>query len=214
MTAKAADFLTTTAELIGKSMGKIDELKDFHPLNRQEWRDWLAENYDKSNGIWFVYFKKHTGKPSVSIDEAVEEALCFGWIDSVQRKVDDERTKLLFTPRKSKSVWSKVNKARIEKLIKNGAMTEIGLAKIEAAKKNGSWDVLNASDNLEIAEDLQKAFDANKTAEANFQGFSASVKKAILQWLNSSKREETRKARIEKLVAMAANNKRVNFDKE
>ncbi len=195
-------------------MAKIDEFEDFHPLTRQEWRDWLAENYDKSEGVWFVYFKKHTKKPFVSYDEAVEEALCFGWIDSLPRKFDEERSKLLFTPRKPKSVWSKLNKSRVEKLLENGLMTEIGFAKIESAKKDGSWDLLNASDNLEIAEDLQKAFDANKLAETNFNAFTDGVKKAILQWLNSAKRLETRNARIEKLVAMAVKNKRINFDKE
>ena len=195
-------------------MAKIDELKDFHPLNRQEWRDWLTENYDKSNGVWFVYFKKHTGKPRVSYEEAVEEALCFGWIDSVARSFDEDRSRILFTPRKPKSVWSKPNKTRVERLIKSGAMTEIGLAKIEAAKKDGSWDALNASDNLEIAADLQKAFDADKQAEKNFHAFTNGVKKVILSWVNSAKRAETRAARIAKLVALAAKNKRVNFDRE
>lgn len=194
-------------------MAKIDELKDFHPLKRQDWRNWLTENHDKSEGIWFVYFKKSANKPRVIYGEAVEEALCFGWIDGVARGFDEERSKILFTPRKPKSVWSKPNKERVEKLIANGVMTEIGLAKIEAAKKNGSWDALNASDNLEIAEDLQKAFDASKTAETNFLGFTKGVKKVILSWVNSAKREETRRARIEKLVAMAAENKRANFDK-
>ncbi len=195
-------------------MSKVDKFKDFHPLSRQEWRDWLAENHDKLDGIWFVYFKKPAGKPRVGYDEAVEEALCFGWIDSLPRKFDEERSKLLFTPRKPKSVWSKLNKERVERLIKNGSMTEIGLRKIEAAKKDDSWNALNASDNLEIGEDLQKAFSENKAAEVNFNAFTVSVKKAILQWLNSAKREETRKARIEKTISMATRNKRVNFDKE
>ncbi len=195
-------------------MAKIDELEDFHPLSRQQWRDWLAENHDKTGGIWFVYFKRETGKPRVSYDEAVEEALCFGWIDSLPRKIDERRSKLLFTPRKPQSVWSKLNKTRIEKLIESGLMTEIGLAKIEAAKANGSWDALNAIDNLEIAEDLQEAFDKTKIAEKNFHGFAPSSRKAILQWLNSAKREETRRARIEKIVSMAEKNLRANFDKE
>jgi uncharacterized protein YdeI (YjbR/CyaY-like superfamily) len=195
-------------------MAKIDELLDFHPLSRQEWRDWLAENYDKFAGIWFVYYKKSANKPRVSYDEAVEEALCFGWIDSVARGLDETRSRILFTPRKSKSVWSKPNKLRVEKMIASGAMTEIGLAKIEKAKLDGSWNALNASDNLEIAEDLQKAFDANTTAETNFHAFTDGVKKVILSWVNSAKREETRAARIKKLVAMAEKNKRVNFDKE
>ena len=195
-------------------MAKIDEFADFHPLERAEWREWLAENHDKSNGIWFVYFKKQTGKPRVSYDEAVEEALCFGWIDSVARSFDEDRSRILFTPRKPKSVWSKPNKMRVEKLIASGAMTKIGLAKIETAKKDGSWDALNASDNLEIAADLQKAFNTNQTAEKNFQGFTDGVKRVILSWVTAAKREETRKARIEKLIALAAENKRVNFDKE
>ena len=99
-------------------MSKINEFSDFHPHTRNEWRGWLKKNYAKAAGIWFVYFKKATGKPRVTYDEAVEEALCFGWIDSVPRKFDDERSKLLFTPRKPKSVWAKPNKLRVEKLIK------------------------------------------------------------------------------------------------
>jgi uncharacterized protein YdeI (YjbR/CyaY-like superfamily) len=102
-------------------MGKVDEFEDFHPLERREWREWLAENHDRESGVWFVYFRKQTGRPRVGTAEAVEEALCFGWIDSLSRRIDDERTKLLFTPRKAKSVWSKVNKARVEKLIEAGA---------------------------------------------------------------------------------------------
>jgi uncharacterized protein YdeI (YjbR/CyaY-like superfamily) len=161
-----------------------------------------------------VYFKKATGKPRVTYDEAVEEALCFGWIDSLPRKFDRDRSKLLFTPRKRKSVWSKLNKERVEKLIASGLMTEIGLAKIEAAKQDGSWILLDASDNLEIAEDLRTELAANRTAKTNFEMFPIGAKKSILQWLNSAKREETRQARIEKLVRMAAQNKRINFDKE
>jgi uncharacterized protein YdeI (YjbR/CyaY-like superfamily) len=195
-------------------MSKIDEFSDFHPLNRGEWRDWLAENYAKSSGIWFVYFKKQAGQPSVTYDEAVEEALCFGWIDSLPRKFDEERSKLLFTPRKPKSVWSKLNKTRIEKLIKNGLMTESGLVKIEAAKKDGSWNTLDDSDNLKMPPDLVGELKVEKEAEKNFNAFSDSVKRTILAWIGSAKRSETRNARIIKTVEMAKRNKRANFDKE
>jgi len=194
-------------------MSKINEFSDFHPLSRQEWREWLKENHNKFSGIWFVYFKKQTGKPRVTYDEAVEEALCFGWIDSLPRKFDENRSKLLFTPRKPKSVWSKLNKTRIEKLIKNGLMTEIGLVKIEAAKRDRSWNALDASDNLEIPKDLMQAFKENKTAAKNFTAFSDSVKRVILSWIGSAKRSATRAARIEKTVAMAERNKRVNYDR-
>jgi len=195
-------------------MSKINAFSDFHPLTRKEWRDWLRENHNKFSGIWFVYFKKHTGKPRVTYDEAVEEALCFGWIDSLPRKVDENLSKLLFTPRKPKSVWSKLNKTRIEKLIENGLMTKIGLAKIEAARANGSWNALDASDNLEIPNDLAKAFERNTAAKKNFESFTDSAKRAILSWVFSAKRDETRAVRIEKTIAMAAKNKRANFDKE
>ena len=195
-------------------MSKINGLRDFHPLNRQQWRDWLAENYDKSAGIWFVYFKKAAGKPRISYDEAVEEALCFGWIDSVARKLDETRSKLLFTPRKPKSVWSKTNKERIARLIAENLITEIGLTKIEAAKKDGSWNALDASDNLEIPTDLAKEFKRNKIAAQNFTAFSESVRRGILFWVGNAKRDETRAARIEKTVTMAERNKRVNYDKD
>ncbi len=195
-------------------MTKIDEYRDFHPLSRQEWREWLAENYDKFRGIWFVYYKKSANQPRVSYDEAVGEALCFGWIDSLPRKIDEARSKLLFTPRKPKSVWSAVNKARIEKLIENGAMTEIGLKKIKAAKKDGSWNALDKSDNLLIEKDLAQAFEKNETAKKNFEVFTDAVKRIILSWIYSAKTFKTRKKRIDKTIRMAAVNLRANLDKE
>jgi len=195
-------------------MSKVDSLPDFHPLSRKEWRGWLKKNHSNSSGVWFVYFKKHTNKPRVTYDEAVEEALCFGWIDSLPRKFDDECSKLLFTPRKPKSVWSKLNKERIEKLIAQGQMTDAGLKKIEAAKLDGSWDTLNESDSLKAPEDLAKAFNANKMAKKHFDSFSNSVKRAILQWLLSAKREETRVKRINEIIGMAEQNLRAQFDKK
>jgi uncharacterized protein YdeI (YjbR/CyaY-like superfamily) len=195
-------------------MRKIDAFDDFHPLSREQWRAWLMKNYDKSAGIWFVYFKKATNKPRVTYDEAVEEALCFGWIDSVPRKFDDERSKLLFTPRKAKSVWSKPNKERAAKLIENGAMTEAGLKKIEAAKADGSWNALDASDDLKIDADLARAFAKNKTAQKNFDTFTDAVKRSILSWIYGAKTDRTRWQRIEKTVSMAERNLRAVFDKE
>ena len=194
-------------------MGKIDEMDDFHPETRDNWRRWMQANHDSSPGIWFIFFKKHTGKPRVIYDESVEEALCFGWIDSLGRKLDEDRSKLLFTPRKPNSVWSKPNKERVARMISARLMTEYGLAKIDAAKKDGSWDALNASDNLEIPDDLGKALVNNKEASENFNGFSDSSKKNILYWLGTAKRDETRKARIDKIVTMTNLGKRANFDK-
>lgn len=164
--------------------------------------------------MWFVFYKKHTGKPRVAYDDAVEEALCFGWIDSLARVFDAERSRLLMTPRKPKSVWSKPNKERVEKMIAAGLMKDVGLAKIERAKADGSWDALNSSDRLEMPGGLEKAFSRNKKARTNWDAFAPSARKAILYWLGAAKREETRIARIEKIVSMAAQGKRANFDTE
>lgn len=195
-------------------MSKIDEFKDYHPRDRRQWRQWLKKNHDTSPGVWFVYYKKASGKPRISHDDAVEEALCFGWIDSLPRKLDNERSKLLFTPRKPKSVWSKLNKGRIEKLIVQNLMTEAGLKKIEAAKQDGSWNKLDEAEALKVPADLDEALKETKTADKYFNLFSRSVKKGILGWIASAKRPETRLKRIEKTAAMATKNKRVNFDPE
>jgi len=195
-------------------MSKTDELDRYHPKDRADWRNWLEKNHEKSLGVWFVYYKKASGKPRVSYDDAVEEALCFGWIDSLPRKFDESRSMLLFTPRKPKSVWSKLNKGRVEKLIKQGLVADAGLRKIEAAKQDGSWNKLDEVEELKIPADLSKAFEGNKIAEERFNRFSNSVKKGILGWIASAKRPETRAKRIEKTIAMAAKNRRAMYDSE
>lgn len=188
------------------------EYKTTHPKSRQQWRQWLEKNHSSSPGIWMIYYKKETGKPKVNYDEAVEEALCFGWIDSLPRKLDAERTMLKFTPRKSKSVWSQLNKKRIEKLIKENKMTAAGYAVIELAKKNRSWDTLTATDraaeNNHIPADLEKLLLKNKKANENFRNFSVSIRKQFLYWIDSAKRTETRLARIQQTVLMSASNKK------
>ena len=143
-------------------------------------------------------------------EESVEEALCFGWVDSKGNKLDDERSMLWFAPRKKGSGWAKTNKERVEKLIQAGLMTLAGLTKIEAAKKDGSWNALDAVEKLEIPPDLTKAFSKNKTAKKYFEEFPRSVKRAILEWISSAKKPETRAARIEDTVTKAAQNIRAN----
>jgi uncharacterized protein YdeI (YjbR/CyaY-like superfamily) len=188
------------------------DYKKLHPKTRSQWRQWLQKNNTTSIGVWFTYYKKETGKPRVSYDEAVEEALCFGWIDSLPRKLDDERSMLKFTPRKQKSVWSQLNKSRIEKLIEQKLMMPAGIASIELAKKNGSWETLTASDtaaaNNQLPADLEKLFTKNRKAKENFTGFSFSIRKQFLSWLDSAKRPETRKARLKQTVLMATANKK------
>ncbi len=188
------------------------EYKTFHPKTRKAWRLWLIKNHTSSPGIWLIYYKKESGKPRVSYDESVEEALCFGWIDSLPRKLDEERSMLKFTPRKPKSVWSQLNKSRIEKLIQVKLMMPAGFATIETAKKNGSWETLTQSDTAAatktIPADLEKLFSKNKKAKEHFLNFSFSIRKQFLSWIDSAKRPETRAARLQQTVLMAAANKK------
>lgn len=186
---------------------KMDQFQHFEARNRKEWRQWLQENHQTSAGIWLVYYKKNSKKTGISYDEAVEEALSFGWIDSKVNALDEERYMQVFTPRKPGSIWSKLNKQRVEKIIKGGIITPAGLEKIEAAKKDGSYYFLDDIDNLVIPPDLKKALDSNKAAKINFEVFTDSVKKQILYWIKTAKRDTTRKNRIEKVVSLAAENK-------
>lgn len=189
-------------------MSKLDQFERYYAKDRKEWRKWLEKNHANSPGIWLIYYKKDANKPCVSYDDAVEEALSFGWIDSKVNKLDDERYMQVFTPRKPKSVWSKINKQRVQKLIDQGLMTPTGLEKIEAAKNDGSWSFLNDIDDLVIPEDLENALNANPNAKVNFNSFSDSIKKQILFWIKSAKRPENRMKRIEKVVMLASENKK------
>lgn len=188
-------------------MPKSDnQLPTSYAKDRSEWRKWLEKNHATSSGVWLIYYKKGSGKPSVSYDEAVEEALCFGWIDSRVNALDDERYMQVFSPRKPKSSWSKLNKQRVDQLIQNGLMTAAGLEKIEAAKRDGSWNTLDAIEDLQFSADLMEALESNKTAYDNFMAFSTSSKKNIVRWIESAKRLETRLKRIEETVTLAAQN--------
>lgn len=186
----------------------------FYPRNQQEWRAWLAENHATSKVIWLITYKKDSGQPTVPYDEAVEEALCYGWIDSTVNKLDEVRAIQMFTPRKAKSPWSGLNKRRIESLMQQGLMMPPGLAKIEIAKKDGSWLLYDDIETLTIPPDLQQALAANASANTFFEAFSSSVKKGILWWIKTAKRAETRAKRIEDTVRLASQNKRAQFDRE
>ncbi|MBI3125777.1 MAG: YdeI/OmpD-associated family protein [Ignavibacteriales bacterium] len=176
------------------------------PKSRAEWRKWLSSHHTQEEGVWLITFKKSSGKQLLDYAGAVEEALCFGWVDSKGNKLDEERTMLWFTARKKGSGWSKLNKSRIEKLISAELMMPAGLAKIAAAKKDGSWSSLDSIEELEIPPDLEKAFAANKTAYKYFNEFPRSAKRAILFWIAGAKKPETRAKRIQETVTSASKN--------
>jgi uncharacterized protein YdeI (YjbR/CyaY-like superfamily) len=179
-----------------------DRYERVYVKDRKAWRQWLAKHHASAPGIWLVYPKKESGKPRVEYGDAVEEALCYGWIDSTMLPVDAESYMQLFTPRKSKSAWAKSNKERVERLIAQGLMTPAGLAKIEEAKRTGSWSALDAVESLTIPPELKTALSKAKALN-NFKAFTPGVQKQMLFWLNAAKREATRASRIEKIVASA-----------
>jgi uncharacterized protein YdeI (YjbR/CyaY-like superfamily) len=186
----------------------LDQFEKIYAKDRLEWRQWLKGHHDSSPGVWLIYYKKNSDKPRVEYEEAVEEALSFGWIDSKAKILDEERYMQLFTPRKPGSNWSRSNKERVKRLIKNGLMQPAGLEKIDASKKNGSWTFMDDIEDLVIPEDLKNILEQNKAAYENFEGFSDSVKKQVLYWIASAKRKDTRLRRIKKTVELAAKNKK------
>jgi uncharacterized protein YdeI (YjbR/CyaY-like superfamily) len=182
--------------------------------NREDWRAWLEKHHDIEKEVWLIYYKKHTGKPTIPYDDAVEEALCYGWIDSLVKRIDDEKYTQKYTPRKKKSIWSKTNKKRVAKMIRQGRMTEAGLAKVRQAKENGEWDKAAGSvpDTLSIPPDLQHALAANPKALKNFQNFTSSYQKRYIVWITSAKREETRQKRIQETIRRAEQNKKPGME--
>ncbi len=181
-------------------------IEKFYPKSRQEWREWLQDNHHKKQSVWLIYYKKKSNIPTVIYGEAVDEALCFGWIDSKAKPVDEEKFMQFFSKRKPKSVWSKVNKEKIERLINEGLMTYAGFEIIEMAKQNGSWTILDEAEALIIPKDLDEEFKKRPKAKTYFLGLSRSDKRNILQWLTLAKRQETRQKRISEIVELADQN--------
>lgn len=175
--------------------------------NRRDWRDWLQVNNESKKEIWLIYYKKHTGKPRIPYVDAVEEAICFGWIDSTVKRVDEEIYVQKFTPRKSRSLWSVLNKERAEEMIQTGLMTQAGLEKIEEAKKNGRWEeAYSSKKRVEIPDDLSKALKSDQEANRNFKNFADSYKNNYINWINHAIKEETRLRRIKEVVKRSSKN--------
>ncbi len=170
--------------------------------DRAAWRDWLEANHAEEEGVWLVYWRVSTKKPSIRWEDAVREALCFGWIDSTMKPIDDERYRQVFSPRKPKSVWSAVNKGYIEELEADGLMTDAGRAKIDAAKKDGSWTLLDDVEALVIPQELEEALRAESDALfETFEALGKSKKKQALYRLFLAKRPATRQKRIAEIIA-------------
>jgi uncharacterized protein YdeI (YjbR/CyaY-like superfamily) len=166
--------------------------------------------HTQSTSVWVVTNKKNSGAPHVAYSDLVEEALCFGWIDSLPRALDEARTMLLMSPRKAASAWSALNKKRAVEMIAHGLMRPPGLAVIEAAKASGKWTSLDQVEALTLPPDLAKSFTAYPKARSNFEAFPRSVKRGILEWIGTAKKPETRTKRINETARLAAEGKRAN----
>jgi uncharacterized protein YdeI (YjbR/CyaY-like superfamily) len=183
---------------------QLSELQTFCPTSPQDWREWLKENHNAKQSVWLICYKKQANIPTISWSDAVDEALCFGWIDSTRKTIDHERFIQFFCKRKPNSAWSKINKGKIERLIHDGLMQPAGYKVIETAKQNGSWSILDDVEELLIPDDLQKAFENQKDSKDYFLSLSKSAKKIILHWVAVAKRPETRQNRINEIAELAS----------
>lgn len=178
-----------------------------------EWRNWLLVNHQTEKSVWLVIYRKESGFPSVYYPEAVDQALCFGWIDSKPNKRDENSYYQFFSKRNPKSNWSRVNKEKVARLLAANLLHESGLRIIEQAKVSGTWNALDSVENLELPDELASAFRANQIAFQNWEKFSRSVKRGILEWIATAKTTSTRENRIQKTVAAASLDKRILYDK-
>lgn len=190
-------------------MGK-DSFERVEVSSRGELRAWLLANHHRAESIWLVTWRKADATRHLPYDAIVEEALCFGWVDSLPRKLDEQRTMLLLSPRKPGSAWSGVNKARVERLLANGQMHPSGMAKIDMAKADGSWIFLDDVDRLEVPADLAAAFAVDEVARAHFDAFPPSARRGILEWIKQARQAPTRMRRIAETVRLAHDNIRAN----
>jgi uncharacterized protein YdeI (YjbR/CyaY-like superfamily) len=187
---------------------RAEEGERFHPESRAEWRAWLAGHHDRSDEVWLVLWRQRSGRTGLTYEEAVLEALCFGWIDGKSAGLDDDRTMLRFSPRKRGSGWARSNKLRVERLLAEGLMTEAGLALIEEAKRDGSWARLDAVEDLVVPDDLAAALASRPGARENWDGFPRSVRRAALLSIVEAKRPETRARRVAETARLTARTER------
>ncbi|MDR6525319.1 uncharacterized protein YdeI (YjbR/CyaY-like superfamily) [Chryseobacterium rhizosphaerae] len=182
------------------------EIDTYCPQSQADWRQWLEKNHQSSQSVWLVCYTKKSNVPSLSWSEAVDEALCFGWIDSTRKKINDISFMQFFAKRKPKSNWSKINKEKIQQLIDSKRMTKQGYESVEIAKQNGYWTILDEIEEVIIPNDLEMAFEKHNGSKDYFLSLSKSTRKIILGWIILVRKQETRQKRIEEVVESAALN--------
>lgn len=186
----------------------MNETEIFYPTSQADWRQWLEENHVSRQSVWLVFYAKSSEKSSITWSDAVDVALCFGWIDSKKIKIDAEKSHQFFSKRKPQSTWSKINKEKVQNLIENGLMTQTGLNSIEVAKQNGSWTILDEVEELLIPQDLETAFKKHNGSKDFFLSLGKSIRKMMLASLVLAKRPETRQKRTDEIAELAGQNKK------
>ncbi len=180
--------------------------------SRHQWRAWLTKNHATAQEMWLVFYKKHTGKPGLSYIEALEEALCFGWIDGILKRIDDEKHTVRFSPRKKDSIWSELNKKRVSQLIEDGRMTEAGLAKVNEAKANGQWEKAAEREDITVVPpELTAALARNAKARRNFEKLAPCYRKQFIYWVGIAKRDETRRRRVVETICLLETDQRLGM---
>ncbi len=186
----------------------LDTAEQVHCETRAQWRAWLAEHHTQPRGVWLVSWRTATGRPAVGYEPSVEEALCFGWVDSVARRLDDDRTMLYFAPRKKGSGWARTNKDRVARLEAAGLMADAGRAVVDAARADGSWTLLDDVENLVVPDDLAAAFDRHPGSRERWDAFPRSARRGMLEWLVQARTAPTRERRLERIAEGAARGER------
>lgn len=180
------------------------EIEQFYPETKQHWRKWLEKNHIRKDAVWLIYYKKNAGSPTINWTDAVDEALCFGWIDSKAETIDKDTFRQYFCKRKPNSTWSKINKQKIETLTSKGLMAKAGFDVIDIAKQNGSWTILDEVEELIIPSELEKAFENFQNSKDFFSSLSKSKQKVLLQWIALAKTDTTRQRRILEIAENAS----------
>jgi len=185
---------------------------ELNVANRKDWHAWLEKNHGVSKEVWLIYYKKYTGKPGITYEASVEEALCFGWVDSIIKRLDDDRCARKFTPRNYNSVWSESNKKRAEKMIREGKMNEVGMAKIIEAQERGEWLMIReVNKELIVPSFIQNAFAKNEKARLFFGTLAGSYKRQIVFWVSSAKKEETKEKRLKEVISLLEKNQKLGM---
>ena len=180
------------------------QIKTYCPGSQSEWREWLEKNHQSEQSVWVIYYTKKSNIPSINWSEAVDEALCFGWIDSTRKTIDAVSFMQFFSKRKPKSNWSKINKEKVQQLIDSNRMAKAGIESIETAKQNGYWTILEEVEELIIPHDLEIAFEKHTGSKDYFMSLSKSTRKILLSWIVLARRQDTRQKRIDEVAENAA----------